>query len=477
MLSRLLPTKLIVLIFGIFVALAAVPLGGNIALAWGLNGVITAFMLMWFAVDARLAGGTLPVPVRTVSLPLIAYMLVCLAVFLQSSSYLPGMLSHPLWSETATALGKAVPATISVNPSATLIGLLRLLTYGGVFWLALQFGRDYNQADFLLKIIAIAVLANALYAITLWSSGSQTILGFDKWVGKEEVTGTFVNRNHFASYIGIGCVIWLLFVLRSVEGLIVRLRGVRLKYYTEIIIGEFFIRKGLYLCGLLILVGVLLLSRSRAGFLCAFAGMFTLMVLRCASWSRYFKSDRSETPSSFINFSVGFCVMIIACSGLYYLFQKSGGSRLLSRLSSENAIDYERVGVFGKAIQAIGDAPWFGSGFGTFADIFPLYRDSILSAYGRWNQAHNTYLENLMELGVPVAVLLFLTVGWCVYRCLQGALLRKKSQSFSQTGFSVSVIVLLHSLIDFPLQISGITITYVTLLGLGVSQSWSSRSL
>ncbi len=465
------------MIFGLFVAFAAVPLGGNIATAWALNGIAVAVLLMWFAVEAQLSGKTLPVPIKRIWFILIVYIFVCIAVYLQSSPYLPQILTHPMWSEAGRALTDNVSGAISINPSATKTGLLRLLTYGGVFWLALQFGRDYRQADFILKIIGIAILANGLYALILWSMGSQTILGFEKWVGKEEVTGTFVNRNHFASYIGIGCVIWLLLVLRAVEELFTRLQGVRLKYYPEIIAGEFFIRNGVYLLGLLILIGVLMLSRSRAGALCAFAGMFVLVVCRCAGWSKYFSSNKDTSRFAVLNFSLAFSTVALAGVGLLFLFQMSGGGRLIGRLLSENAVDYERVGVFRKTIEAIGDSPWLGSGFGTFTDIFPMYRDGILSAYGRWYQAHNTYLENMMELGVPVAGLLFLVVGWCVYRCVAGAFQRKKSQSFSQTGLSVSVIVLLHSLIDFPLQISGITVTYVTLLGVGVSQSWSSRGL
>ncbi len=477
MVSGILPPKLIVCIFGIFVALAAFPLGGNIPLAWAINGLAVSIFLMWFAVGAGLSGNVLPVPVKRIRFVLCLYIIICIIVYIQSSFWLSDIFVHPIWGEAGRALPQKLQGAISINPSDTIIGLMRLLTYGGVFWLALQFGRDVKQANLILKILGVAILLNALYAMFLWSSGYQTILWFDKWVGKEEVTGTFVNRNHFASYIAMGCIIWLSFVLRACEQLFRRLSGVRPKYYFDTIIEEIFVCNGIYILGFFILFGVLLLSRSRAGFLCACIGMLSVILCSGLAWLKHTQNRRVSLFSVASRFVGGVSAVFISGLGVLVLFQGLGGSRLLSRLLNENSVDYERVGVFRKVVEAIADSPLLGSGFGTFSDIFPIYRDSVLSAYGRWNQAHNTYLENMMELGIPVAFLLFLTVGWCVYRCFIGAFWRQKHQNFAQIGLCVSIMVLLHSLIDFPLQISGITITYITLLALGVSQSWSSRML
>ena len=51
----------------------------------------------------------------------------------------------------------------------------------------------------------------------------------------------------------------------------------------------------------------------------------------------------------------------------------------------------------------------FGTGFGTFRDVFPLYRQGECGLYGRLVMAHNSYLDGFLGLGLPFLV--FLAAG------------------------------------------------------------------
>ena len=87
----------------------------------------------------------------------------------------------------------------------------------------------------------------------------------------------------------------------------------------------------------------------------------------------------------------------------------------------------------------------------------------------------NTYLELLLELGIPAALLLLFGLGWIVAHCARGALTRKRDQHAANIAVGASVLVGLHALVDFSIQLQGVALSYAALLGAGYAQSWSSR--
>jgi O-antigen ligase len=114
-----------------------------------------------------------------------------------------------------------------------------------------------------------------------------------------------------------------------------------------------------------------------------------------------------------------------------------------------------------------------GFGYGTFADSFRLYRNDKL--YAHFDKAHNTYLENIFELGWPAAGLLLLCLAWLTLICVRGARDRGRDWVYPATGVAASVLVGIHSFLDFSLQMPAIAITYAAILGVACSQSYTSR--
>ncbi|WP_169776431.1 O-antigen ligase, partial [Escherichia coli] len=70
--------------------------------------------------------------------------------------------------------------------------------------------------------------------------------------------------------------------------------------------------------------------------------------------------------------------------------------------------------VFVMVVDAIKTSPWTGIGLGTFQDVFPAYRTGDLTSRGLWDKAHNSYLENALELGIPAMLALHLAIGLCI---------------------------------------------------------------
>jgi O-antigen ligase len=91
--------------------------------------------------------------------------------------------------------------------------------------------------------------------------------------------------------------------------------------------------------------------------------------------------------------------------------------------------------------------------------------------WGVWDRAHNTLLEIAAEMGVPLAGLV--VVGWLVafWVLIRGALVRRRDLVVPVAALSVAGIAVLHSLVDFSLQIPGFTLVVLALVGGGLAQA------
>ena len=97
-----------------------------------------------------------------------------------------------------------------------------------------------------------------------------------------------------------------------------------------------------------------------------------------------------------------------------------------------------RLTVYELAERAIADRPWLGSGYGTFKEVYLIYRDESLPDM-LLSKAHNTYLENAVELGIPAALLLNGAVLGVVVLCVAGLRRRRRNAIYPSVGVSGDV--------------------------------------
>jgi O-antigen ligase len=100
-----------------------------------------------------------------------------------------------------------------------------------------------------------------------------------------------------------------------------------------------------------------------------------------------------------------------------------------------------------------------------------MYRDSSLPLGLFWDRAHNTYLELLQGLGVPVATLFMLGIANLMLICVHSAATGKASSIPTVAVVAASAVVCLHTLVDFSLQVQAVALTWAALLGAGGAQS------
>lgn len=97
----------------------------------------------------------------------------------------------------------------------------------------------------------------------------------------------------------------------------------------------------------------------------------------------------------------------------------------------------------------------FGSGLGSFAELYRWYEDPARVTSVYVNHAHNDYLELVLETGVVGVVLILALLGWWLRRTAVVWLGRDESPYAKAASVAVA-LVLAHSLVDYPLRTGAI---------------------
>ena len=435
--------------------------GSNELVAWGINAVLFPGLVAIYELSLLTRRERHPVAIRHIKLPAALFAGVALWILFQNAMWTPDWLHHPIWQMTADALGRPVDGSISVNRELTSLALLRLITAASAFWLAMQLCRDAARASFLLWSVAAITCAYAAYGLVALALTPGRILWFEKLNAlRGVVTSTFVNPNSFASYAGMGLI--------AICGLVLNLYRQEIKVVGGSIrsriasLIEVTGQKGaLLLGGALVILVAVLASGSRGGMASTALGLFVLGALTLRLRKQRFAKEHGAI------IAVG--ALLVAATFLFF------GDAIAGKFAEEGFRDESRMAVYLIAIRSIIDAPLLGYGYGTFADVFPMFRDLSVSTSSKWTMAHNTYLEVLQGLGLPFGLMLVAVVVVFVLRCVKGAMTREMNELVPCVAASAAVLLGFHSLVDFSLQMQAIAITFMALLGAGVAQSVSSR--
>jgi O-antigen ligase len=204
----------------------------------------------------------------------------------------------------------------------------------------------------------------------------------------------------------------------------------------------------------------LLLTASRGGIAATAFGLFVMGALTL-------RRRKQQFAQGAIIIVVGALVV-----GAIFLFF---GDVVLGKISQLGFGDQGRIGLYVITMRSILAAPWLGYGYGTFVDVFPMFRDQSVTTFGRWSEAHDTYLEAFQGLGLIFGAMLVATVALLVWRCVKAAATRQMNQTLPGVAAGVAFLLGAHALVDFTLQLQAIALTFMALLGAGVAQSESSR--
>ena len=437
--------------------LCPLPFGSIYQWSWAGIAVIVGILLVLWSIRVVLQSDYMAFGPKHLWFPGLLYLLSVAWVALQGSGLTPDSWHHPIWQGAAETLGAKTAGKISLDPNDSESTLLQMLTYGGVFWLAAQYGRVRDRARLALWILGAAGALYALYGIVAELSGSGAFLWFDNSRTGGSVNSTFVNRSMYAVYAGFGflCIASLfldLLLFRSDSSSQEPSAWKRLAHEVP--------HKAFPLIVMAVLVlAALTLTGSRGG---VFGSGVAVAVLFVCLISR----QRSALATRRT-------LLWGAVSGLaiWVLLFAVAGAHLGSRLEKlQSGVLGGRLTGYELTLSAINEAPLQGFGAGSFRDVSYLYNDGAF--WKTFNYSHNLYLGTAAEMGLPAAVTLIAAVGLVVVSCLRGLWRRRRDHIFPALGIAATAMVAAHGLIDSPLYIPANALTYSFLLGLAYAQSW-----
>ena len=259
----------------LLVVLSPLPLGSNREWSWALCSLWASVVtLAWVAANL---GRSAQLNAQLQPLIPLLFLLACSWILVQAGTWTPDGWHHPLWQMTADTLGAEIAGrvTLSLDDSAT--ALMRLLAYGLVFLLALQFGRDRGRAQLTFGVFAVAGLAYAGFGLAVYWGGYEIEWLFGGRQMPHDVRSTFINRNHYATWQGLSLLCTFAWIYHRVAKPTVKPYAVPQDREEQVV--DFILKVWKPLTVLLLMVSALLLSHSRGGFASTMAATIVLLVL------------------------------------------------------------------------------------------------------------------------------------------------------------------------------------------------------
>ena len=219
------------------------------------------------------------------------------------------------------------------------------------------------------------------------------------------------------------------------------------------------------------LAGAVANSSRAAGTLCLF------LVFVWAAWLGWQRFRGRFRELHFAKLAIATIAVIVAVAAVAII---AGMGHTLGRwreFDKQLTADNSRLLAAKVCVDMLPQAGAFGFGPGTFQTAFPYFTHGYGNTLrGRWIFAHEDYLQTLVEWGWAGGAGWALVVfGAIVYSLIRAFRVRDRlSESSRVTHFALLTAllgVLLHALVDFPLQIASIQLYTAVVLGF----LWGSR--
>ena len=421
----------------VIVALSPIPFGSNRPFFWTLWGtLIGAAALTYFFQSVR-SGEGLRIPLERIRFVSVLWLLTALWLVVQIL---------PIGSfAIALPSGQSIEgATISTAPGATLLMLVRIVSYGLFFVLALEAGARETRAKTMLTAIFWIIVAHAGFSLLQLTQFGDTILGLPKIAYMGVATGTFINRNSFATFLAMGLSVGIALLPGILSAKLARNQSVLDKVLVVL----------LYVAGLFVITIALLATESRMGLFAGFLGAFVVLLLVLKQHER----AAILVPAAIV------LAVAVGLTAIWTFGQGVVERALTIEGSSETrAALYEQVWS-----QTLG-RPLLGFGGGAFSLYFPAYFGPPLNLNSFWDKAHSTYLALFSELGLVAGALPILAVALIFAKVVWSQWTSERISPARLAAVGAILTCTIHSLVDFSLEIQANALLFAVLLALGLA--------
>ena len=280
----------------------------------------------------------------------------------------------------------------------------------------------------------VAAGANAVFALLQYFGVADALVPWVSGAGLGEAYGNLRQRNQLASLMAIGLASLAWFTHR---GMSVRIA----------------------------LAPVVLLAAGSAASASRTGAVQWVVLLALAAWWR--TPRRREIVTVAAVGLVAYALFSAVLPMLLSQFRGVAGASVFARFVGETGCFSRRV-LWSNVIHLVAERPWSGWGWGEldWAHYMALYPGERFCDI--LDNAHSLPLHLAVELGVPVAVIACAGLVWSLMRIAPW----RETDASRQLALSVLSVILVHSLLEYPLWYGPFQIA----LGLSLGLLWPAEN-
>jgi len=325
---------------------------------------------------------------------------------------------------------KDVWRPISMIPSLTWNSFYALFVPLAALLLAIQL-KPQEQYDLLPFLLCLGIATGFLGLLQVVGAERGPLYLY-RITNFGAAVGFFANRNHQAVFLACLFPMIALFASTAAET-----------------IEQARLRTVIALAGGLVIAPLLLVTGSRAGFIAGLIGIASIPLLYHRP--RVAKSSPARRESSLVLAAIGGVGISVLAVVTVFL----GRAEAVSRIAASGSVEDNRFAVWGPIADMAQSYFPFGSGIGTFQEVYKIGERDDLLDLSYLNHAHNDWLEIFMTGGAAGLLLLALAVAaWLIASVRAwGAARGQPGINHARLASIVLLILGLASLADYPLRV------------------------
>ena len=329
---------------------------------------------------------------------------------------------------------------LSMVPHSTWNALFALFVPLAVLTLTVQLSRErqFNLLNALLMLGLLSGLISVLQAI----GPTNGLFYFYRITNEGMAVGLFANRNHNAVFLS--CMFPMLAVYAALDK-----RNFR----------KTAIRPWLALASSLVLIPLILVTGSRVGLLTGAIGLLAAVWLyRTPKTNSHIKRDvKNRGRLSYIFAVLGIAILVLSTA-------LAARANVFNRLFASEQVDELRFRMWGPIAGMAEKYLPFGSGIGSFVEVYQIDETLDLLQPEFVPHAHNDWLEIFLTAGIPGVVLLLIGIAGFIataWRDFRGKELGSTNVLFGRLGMVIIALLALASVADYPLRTPSLVSLFV----------------
>lgn len=334
--------------------------------------------------------------------------------------------------------------TLTISTKLTTQSLFSLIPPISIFLCTLLC--NYRERSYLVYLFVYFAFFSALLGFAQVADGPDSVLRFYTFTNNQNGVGFFSNRNHFSALL-YSAIPFVFISLLNKRDTTIRRRE-RQSVVKNAMANTYLHFYFLLFIFIVLCLGIAL-SNSRAGIGLAVLAMFisTIIVVILTN-----KADRLN-----VVLLIGMVLFVAVSIAVFYSYIE-----VYYKLT-----EVEFWGLrseFNKTTRIAAEYFFpFGSGAGTFELAYKMFEERINISPQIVNRAHNDILEWILELGASAFFIFMLAILWYILAIVRVYRMRyhtiaEISRRHSIAAAIIPILILCHSLFDYPLRTASISV-------------------